>query len=107
MKLFRCLFFFVLLGGDFSIKPVSLETNLLPDVGCDGRADLLFAADCLVLMRRSPFSGRVSLIAGVLMPLGIVNLLTKLPKPIPQMLKEILLSGVKRNRYSYKIQSYN
>ena len=106
MKLFKCLFFFILLGGDFSLKPVSLESNLLPYVGCDGRANLLFAADCPILMRRSPFSGEVSL-AVVLMTLaiGIVNHSTKLPKPIDHMLMEIMQRGVKRNRYAYN--TYN
>ena len=62
MKLFKVLFVFLLLGGDFGLEPASLEAFLQQPYGCDGRANLLFAPVQPFLLRRPQLTGGITLL---------------------------------------------
>ena len=50
MKLLKALCLFLLLGGDFRLKPASLEANFpQPAPASDGRSNILFAPSSLLL----------------------------------------------------------
>ena len=44
MKFFRVFFLLLLLGGDYGLEPASLGAFPTQTRGCDGRANILFAA---------------------------------------------------------------
>ena len=62
MKLFKVFFVFLLLAGDYRLKPASLGVFPQQKCGCDGRANLLFAPIEPFLLRPSPCGGGVTLL---------------------------------------------
>ena len=62
MKLFKVLFVFLLLGGDYGLEPASLQAFPQQPYGCDGRVNLLCAPMEPFLLRRPHFSGGVTLL---------------------------------------------
>ena len=89
MKLFKVFLLFLLLGGDYRLKPVSLEA--FPQAyGCDGRANLLFAPTHPVLLHQPHFTGGTALLAVVmfLLLVFISKLGADLKKPVPVILLE-------------------
>ena len=62
MKFFKALFLFLLLGGDYGLDLASLEAFPTQALGCDGRANILFAPISPFLLRCPLFLGGTILI---------------------------------------------
>ena len=62
IRFLKFLALFLLLAGDFNLKPASLEANI-PAVACDGRANILFAPEVFLTDRRELFSGCSTVVA--------------------------------------------
>ena len=62
MKYFKALFLFLLLGGDYGLELASLEAFPTQALGCDGRANILFAPTSPFLLRCPLFLGETILI---------------------------------------------
>ena len=95
MKLFKVFLLFLLLGGDYQLKPVSLEA--FPQAcGCDGRANVLFAPTHTVLLHQPHFTGGTALLVVVVFLLWeLIRRSTDLKKSVPAILLDMLLrSGV-------------
>ena len=95
MKLFKVFLLFLLLGGDYRLKSVSLEA--FPQAcGCDGRANLLFAPTHPVLLHQPHITGGTALLLVVVFLLWeLIRRSTDLKKPVPAILLDMLLrSGV-------------
>ena len=91
MKLFKVFLLFLLLGGDYRLKPVSFEA--FPQAtGCDGKANILFAPTSPVLLHQPHFTGGIALLVIVLIPLlELLIRCTDLKKPVDVILREMLL----------------
>ena len=84
MKLFKVLFLFLLLGGDYGLELASLEAFPVQALGCDGRANLLFAPVNPFLLHRSQFIGSTTLLTVVVfLSVLFLHSWTDLGKPIP------------------------
>ena len=93
MKLFKVFLLFLLLGGDYQLKPVSLEA-FSQAYGCDGRANLLFAPTHPVLLHQPHFTGGIALLVMlVILFLELIIRSTDLKKPVVVILLEILLTS--------------
>ena len=90
MKLIKVFLLFLLLGGDYRLKPVSLET--FPQAyGCDGRANLLFAPIQPVLLQQPHFTGGTALLVVILFfLLELVIRSADLKRPVVIILLELL-----------------
>ena len=65
MTLLKMLFFFLLLGGDFRLKPASIEANFpQPAPRVVGASNVLFAS-CTQLLDRPSFIGATALIVAM------------------------------------------
>ena len=80
---------FLLLGGDYRLKPVSLET--FPQAyGCDGRANLLFAPIQPVLLQQPHFTGGTALLVVILFFLLELVIRSAVKRPVVIILLELL-----------------
>ena len=87
MKLFKALFFFLLLGGDYGLELASLEAFPTQVLGCDGRANILFAPTCPFLLCRPRFIGGTALLTVIaFLSLLLIISWTDLGRPIPIIL---------------------
>ena len=66
MKFFKVLFLFLLFGGDHGLELASLEAFPVQAVGCDGRANVLFAPICPFLLCCPHFIGGTALLTVVI-----------------------------------------
>ena len=85
MKLLKVFLLFLLLGGDYRLKPRPVSLEAFPQAyGCDGRANLLFAPTHPVLLHQPHFMGGTSLLVMVMFLLSVfISRSADLRMPVP------------------------
>ena len=88
MNVLKVFFLILLLGGNYGLVPASLEAFPQATVGCDGRANLLFAPTCPSLLLQREYSGISSVLVGLVLEVRLIRDMTDLGKPIHCILQE-------------------